>query len=193
MPLAAGFETGASAPSSTSDAMPPLVEEVAQQPSRNQGPAPVARQVVLHVPLTKGDPVARLEHGNQATIDQIQHRRQQSRTQVTVKPILDLDTEIVCDGYQPSPRLRDQIILRDRTCVFPWCTRNARVCDLDHIVPWEAGGPTSTANLAALCRRHHRLKTHVAWTYERTGPAAYTWTSPHGHTDVRDEAGTKPG
>ncbi len=124
-----------------SEAMPPLVEEVAQQPSRNQGPAPVARQVGLDVPLTEGDPVARLEHGNQATIDQIQHRRQQSRTQVTVKPIRDLDTEIVCDGYQPSPRLRDQIILRDRTCVFPRCTRNARVCDLDHIVPWKPADP----------------------------------------------------
>ncbi len=67
--LAAGFETGLR-PSSTSDAMPPLVEEVAQQPSRNQGSA---RQVVLHVHLTEGDPVARLERGNLATIDQIQH------------------------------------------------------------------------------------------------------------------------
>ncbi len=70
--------------------------------------------------LTEGNPVARLERGDLTTIDQIQHWCQQSRTQVTVKPILDLDTEIVCDGYQPSPRLRDQIILRDRTCVIPW-------------------------------------------------------------------------
>ncbi|WP_426246700.1 HNH endonuclease signature motif containing protein [Nocardioides sp. LHG3406-4] len=107
--------------------------------------------------------------------------------------VLDLHQPIVCDGYQPSARLREQVILRDRTCVFPWCTRPARGCDLDHIVPREHGGPTSTANLAALCRRHHRLKTHSAWTYVRTGPAAYTWTSPHGHTYVRDPAGTEPG
>ncbi len=30
--------------------------------------------------------------------------------------------------------------------------------DLDHVVPWP-DGPTTVANLVALCRRHHRLKT----------------------------------
>ncbi|WP_426246995.1 HNH endonuclease [Nocardioides sp. LHG3406-4] len=172
----------------------PLVEEVAQQPPRNQGtpPAP-ARQVVLHVHLTEDDPVARLEPGTLTTLDQVRHWCTRSHTQVVIKPILDLNEPIVCDGYQPPPRLREQVILRDRTCVFPWCTRPARGCDLDHIVPWETGGPTDTTNLAALCRRHHRLKTHSAWTYVRTGPAAYTWTSPHGHTYVRDDTGTEPG
>ncbi|WP_426246674.1 HNH endonuclease [Nocardioides sp. LHG3406-4] len=172
----------------------PPVEEVAQQPSRNQGtpPAP-ARQVVLHVHLTEDDPVARLEPGTLTTLDQVRHWCTRSHTQVVIKPVLDLNEPIVCEGYQPSPRLREQVILRDQTCVFPWCTRPARGCDLDHIVPREHGGPTSTANLAALCRRHHRLKTHSAWTYVRTGPAAYTWTSPHGHTYDRDPAGTEPG
>ncbi len=152
-----------------------------------------ARQVVLHVHLSAGDPVARLERGTLATLDQVQHWCTQTHTQVIVRPILDLNEHIVCDGYQPSPRLRDQVTLRDRTCVFPWCTRNSRSCDLDHIVPWEQGGETTTANLAALCRRHHRLKTHTAWTYERTGPAAYEWTSPHGHRFVTDPTGTDPG
>ncbi|WP_248581230.1 HNH endonuclease signature motif containing protein [Nocardioides sp. InS609-2] len=167
----------------------PLVEEGLQGPSRNEGSAAV-RQVVLHVHLTEGDRVARLERGNLATLDQLRQWCTQSRTDVVVKPVIDLNEHLVCDGYQPSPRLREQVILRDQTCVFPWCTRQARSCDLDHIVPWEAGGVTSTANLAALCRRHHRLKTHAAWRYERAGPATYIWTSPHGHTFVRDEAGT---
>ncbi|MBA3781728.1 MAG: HNH endonuclease [Nocardioides sp.] len=169
----------------------PLVAEGAQRLSRNQGSA--RRQVVLHVHLTDGDPIARLERGNLATLDQVQQWCTESRTEVTVKPVIDLNEHIVCDGYQPSPRLREQVILRDQTCVFPWCTRPSRACDLDHIVPWEDGGPTSTANLAALCRRHHRLKTHSAWSYRRTGPATYTWTSPHGHIFVRDVTGTKPG
>ncbi len=171
LPAPAGFETGASAPSSTDK----------------------SRQVVLHVHLTDGDPVARLERGNLATLDQIQHWCTQTHTQVIVKPVIDLNEPITCDGYQPTDRLREQVVLRDRQCVFPWCTRAARACDLDHIVPWEQGGETSTTNLAALCRRHHRLKTHSAWRYERAGPATYTWTSPHGHTFVRDEHGTKPG
>ncbi len=170
----------------------PLVGEVAQQPSRNQA-STAARQVVLHVHLTEGDPIARLERGNLATLDQIYQWCTQSRTDVTVKPVIDLNEHIVCAGYQPSARLREQVILRDRTCVFPWCTRPARAGDLDHITPWESGGPTSTANLAALCRRHHRLKTHSAWSYQRTGPATYTWTSPHGHIFVRGPAGTHPG
>ena len=106
--------------------------------------------------------------------------------------MLDLAEPIACDGYQPSARLREQVTARDRTCVFPWCTRPARSCDLDHIAPWETGGPTTTDNLAALCRSHHRLKTHGRWRYRRTGPAAYTWTSPHGHTYTRDHTGTGP-
>ncbi|MBA3780673.1 MAG: HNH endonuclease [Nocardioides sp.] len=169
----------------------PLGEEVAQQPSRNQGSA--ARQVVLHVHMRGGDPVARLERGNLATLDQIERWCGQSQTQVVVRPVIDLNEPIVCDGYQPSARLPEQVILRDRTCVFPWCTRPARSCDLDHIVPWQDGGETSTANLAALCRRHHRLKTHSAWRYERTGLAKYTWTSPRGNTYLRDPSGTEPG
>ncbi|WP_248581140.1 HNH endonuclease signature motif containing protein [Nocardioides sp. InS609-2] len=174
--VAAGSETGARVPSSTSDE------------------APAARQVVLHVHLTDGDPVAILENGHRlVTLDQVHRWCGQSMTQVAWQPVLDLNEPIVCDGYQPPPRLREQVILRDQTCVFPWCSGPARACDLDHIVPRESGGPTSTANLAALCRRHHRLKTHSAWRYERTGPATYTWTSPHGRTFVRDPRGTEPG
>ncbi len=142
----------------------------ATHPDKRPDDRPTARQVVLHVHLTEGDPVARLERGNLATFDQIQHWCTQTHTQVTIKPVIDLNEQITCPGYQPSDRLREQIILRDRQCVFPWCTRPARSCDLDHIVPWEQGGATTTDNLAALCRRHHRLKTHSGWRYERTGP-----------------------
>ena len=170
----------------------PAESETAAGPASPAGPTS-SRQVVLHVHLTEGDPVARLERGTLATLDQVQHWCTQTHTQVIVKPVIDLNEHITCDGYQPSPRLRDQVILRDQRCVFPWCTRPARSCDLDHIVPWEQGGETTTANLAALCRRHHRLKTHTAWRYERTGPATYQWTSPHGHRFVTDPTGTDPG
>ncbi|MBA3783800.1 MAG: HNH endonuclease [Nocardioides sp.] len=174
----------------------PLVEEVAQQPSRNQGGTP-ARQIVLHVHVTEGDPIARLERGNLATLDLIQQWCTQSRTEVTVKPVIDLNEHLVCDGYQPSPRLREQVILRDQTCVFPWCTRQARSCDLDHIVPWEAGGVTSTANLAALCRRHHRLKTTPpgdtsAPAPRRTSGPAPTGTPSSGTTPAPSRVDTTP-
>ena len=67
-----------------------------------------------------------------------------------------------------TPRL---VALRDKTCVFPWCSRPARRCDKDHSVPHSSGGPTCPCNLAPLCRRHHRIKTHGAWTYRRSSPA----------------------
>jgi hypothetical protein len=43
-------------------------------------------------------------------------------------------------------------------------------------------GPTESWNLAPLCRYHHRLKTFTAWTYYRTGPTTFEWTSPMGYT-----------
>src|SRR5699024_9914283 len=51
-------------------------------------------------------------------------------------------------------------------------------------------GPTTTSNLAALCRSHHRLKTHSAWTYAMVAPGMFEWTSPHGHHYLRDRHGT---
>ncbi len=84
--------------------------------------------------------------------------------------------------------MRDLVILRDGHCVFPGCHVDARRCDQDHIepyVPIDQGGPpgqTSPANLACLCRRHHRLKTFTGWDYQRTRPGTYAWTNPHGLT-----------
>ena len=94
------------------------------------------------------------------------------------------------DTHDPPVAMRETVILRDGHCVFPGCTVDARVCDLDHIepyVPLDEGGPpgqTRPHNLACLCRRHHRLKTFTAWDYRPADQHArgYTWSSPHGHT-----------
>jgi hypothetical protein len=45
-------------------------------------------------------------------------------------------------------------------------------------------------NIAALCRRHHRLKTHTPWTYTAIDPGTYLWSSPHGYQFLRDRHGT---
>lgn len=82
--------------------------------------------------------------------------------------------------YVPPAALADFVIARDGTCRFPGCSVPARRCDLDHIVPFDQGGSTSSDNLAALCRRHHRLKTHGGWRYALTADASVTWTSPRG-------------
>ncbi|QWC84827.1 HNH endonuclease [Nocardioidaceae bacterium] len=156
-----------------------------------------SREVVLHVHLshaalsparaartsdgTRGES-AWLEQGplRQAPVELVrQWCGAASTTRITLRPVLDPDAELTSDGYEPSTRLAEQIIIRDAGCVFPDCTRPARSCDLDHLHPYAAGGQTSSANLAPLCRFHHRLKTHGGWAYARTGPGAYEWTSPH--------------
>ncbi len=105
-------------------------------------------------------------------------------TRVTIKPVVDLAADLSSAGYRPSPSLREQVDLRDHRCVFPYCQR--RRTDHDHVVAHAEGGPTTSHNLARLCRAHHRAKTHSAWTYETHTPGVYHWTSPTGLTYLVD-------
>jgi hypothetical protein len=171
---------------------------------------PAAREVVLHAHFdatlddlaTVFGPTGRLEEGQRLVLlDQVRDWCGDSRTKVTVKPVIDLNADLSTSVYEVPDRIREQVILRDRACVFPWCTRPARGCDVDHVTEYDhhadaAGrpqpGPTETDNLAALCRFHHRLKTHTAWRYEMTSPGCFEWTSPHGHRYRRDRHGATP-
>jgi len=53
-------------------------------------------------------------------------------------------------------RTRLAIEERDGGCRVPGCERT-RWLHVHHVVHWEDGGATDTANLLALCGRHHRL------------------------------------
>lgn len=86
------------------------------------------------------------------------------------------------ESYEPPQALKDFLIARDRTCRFPGCRRSAALSDLDHAKSWSDGGSTSPENLGALCRRHHRLKTHDGWSVNSHQDGSCTWTSPHGKT-----------
>ena len=112
---------------------------------------------------------------------------------VRVQPVLDLthaDQPGDCvTRHDPPGWMRELVVLRDQTCVFPGCTVDARRSDLDHIEayrdpdhPGDPGpaGQTNPANLAPLCRRHHRAKTHHRWTYVRHRDGPYLWISPAG-------------
>lgn len=53
--------------------------------------------------------------------------------------------------------------------------------EIDHATSWNDGGPTSRANLGALCKRHHQLKTFAGWDLPVTSPLGDCfWTSPAG-------------
>ena len=114
---------------------------------------------------------------------------------VTVRPVLDLARGDAVDGHDAPVWMRELVMLRDGHCVFPGCSTDARAADLDHLqpyVPLDQGGPpgqTTPANLACLCRRHHRMKTFAGWAYRRVPDdplddpledhrTTYEWTSP---------------
>jgi hypothetical protein len=100
---------------------------------------------------------------------------------VAVGRLTWLDTLPTGPGYRPGARLADSVRARDVTCRFPGCTHTADL-DLDHVLPYPAG-PTSLTNLVALCRHHHRLKTHApGWQTHLTPDGTLTWTTPTGHT-----------
>ena len=198
-----------SKPAPAADASGDGFETGLRPSSTTGGPAKPVTQVVLYAHLsagalshlTDGNRVAlsaRVEQAGQRLLSVEQIRRWCGRPDVavTVNPVIDLRERLECLGYEPTAKIREHVIVRDGTCVFPWCGRNARRCDLDHIVPYDhdhpdQGGPTSTDNLAALCRRHHRLKTHGRWRYEMTDPGVFTWTSPLGYTYLRDHTGSR--
>lgn len=84
------------------------------------------------------------------------------------------------ESYEPPQQLKDFLIARDRTCRFPGCRKSALLSDLDHAQSWETGGLTSAENIGALCRRHHRMKTHDGWSVESFPDGSCNWRSPLG-------------
>jgi hypothetical protein len=117
--------------------------------------------------------------------------------QVTVKPVLDLNEHLDVEAYEVRGRLREQTLLTHPTCVFPWCTRPSRGlepgehdADCDHRIPYAVVQRSCSCNLAPLCRRHHRAKTHAGWTYRPLERGSYLWRSPHGYQFLRDHHGT---
>ena len=103
---------------------------------------PIAREVVLHAHFTATSdgeatvfgPTGRLEEGQRLVLlDQLKSWCSGSRTKITIKPVIDLNTPLSASGYAIPDRIREFVILRDGACVFPWCTRPARRCDVDHV------------------------------------------------------------
>ncbi|MQW75670.1 DUF222 domain-containing protein [Nocardioides sp. dk4132] len=168
----------------------------------SDGAAPVvkARQVVIHVHLSHAA-ISR----NEAGIAHVEETRSIVPTdqvrdwcsgegQVVIKPVIDLEAHHHTDAYAIPDRLVEQTRLAQPVCAFPWCDRRARRCDTDHVVAHgtdPSGGPTCSCNLAPLCRRHHRAKTHTGWTYDKTDAATYLWRSPHGLHLIKDAGTTR--
>ena len=95
--------------------------------------------------------------------------------------------------YSPSTPLRLFVEGRDGTCVFPGCSTSAENCEIDHIEPFEpkapeAGGRTTSDNLACLCKHHHERKTMGTYIYYRDNEGGYVWTPGPAHPGRETES-----
>lgn len=85
-------------------------------------------------------------------------------------------------AYAVTWALRRLLVIRDRGCAHPGCTRRPNRCHAHHIWHWADGGPTELDNLVLLCRYHHHLVHHGGWQIEmRDGQPWFTpprWTDP---------------
>jgi hypothetical protein len=78
-----------------------------------------------------------------------------------------------------QPAQRAALVVRDRGCVFPGCDRPQAWCEAHHLRHWLHGGPTDLANLALLCRAHHRVVHEGGWRLQRDPDGRLTATPPH--------------
>ena len=78
-----------------------------------------------------------------------------------------------------QPAQRTALAVRDGGCVFPDCTRPLAWCEAHHLRHWLHGGPTDLANLALLCRAHHRAVHEGGWRLARGPDGQLTATPPH--------------
>ncbi len=116
-------------------------------------------------------------------------------SKVIVRPVIDLNEDLIRNPYAPSQTQREQLFLTQTTCAHPYCNKRARKADLDHINAYDKEGPpgqTRSSNLAPLCRYHHRLKTFTDWTYARLAAGMYLWRNPAGQLYLRTRDGTTP-
>ena len=74
---------------------------------------------------------------------------------------------------------RTALAVRDGGCVFPGCDRPLAWCEAHHLRHWLHGGPTDLANLALLCRAHHRAVHEGGWRLHRHPDGQLTAVPPH--------------
>lgn len=99
--------------------------------------------------------------------------------------ITDPDTgrlhQIGTTRRRPTATQRRYVTSRDPTCPFPRCVAPSGDSEIDHIHEWGRGGPTSVANLAPPCPKHHQLRHRIGWMYQPFTDTDYLWTTLLGH------------
>ncbi|WP_293850844.1 HNH endonuclease signature motif containing protein [uncultured Brevibacterium sp.] len=85
--------------------------------------------------------------------------------------------------YRVTAPLKRILEARSVDCSVPWCPVPARVCEKDHIEPFNhaepaQGGQTVLENLHPLCKKHHQEKTQKRISVSRRKDGALAWEFP---------------
>ncbi len=84
--------------------------------------------------------------------------------------VLGPDSAVLDAGRRlrlPSPAQRRALLVRDGGCAVEHCDGAPWLCEAHHLHHWADGGPTDLANLAMVCRFHHRRAHSTGWTLRR--------------------------
>lgn len=96
------------------------------------------------------------------------------------RDLSDVEVEIT-NEYTPTERQKNFVRLRDGYCRFPGCSKNAKKCEIDHVVEFERnGGLTIVSNLQCLCHKHHKLKTSGDYRIFMDHNGVCRWVMPNG-------------
>ena len=76
-----------------------------------------------------------------------------------------------------SEQQRLAIIARDGECTMPGCHAPPAFCEVDHVIPWQQGGPTTVDNGALVCSHCHRHRKNQGWTLTMADGRP-EWTPP---------------
>ena len=82
----------------------------------------------------------------------------------TVRTIVHRGATVLGVGRDQRLATRTQyaaLVARDGRCRWPGCHIPASWCEVDHLVPWHAGGRSDLDNLVLWCSHHHHRK-HAA-------------------------------
>ena len=99
-----------------------------------------------------------------------------------IEPVTGHLLDLGRSRYKPSQELRDYILAAYPECSKPECDRHNPGLEIDHVTEWHDDGPTSAANLHALCWRDHLAKTTRQTSVRLNPDGTVTHTTRHGLT-----------
>ena len=112
---------------------------------------------------------------------------------VTIQPVIDLNTIPSELQYRPSARMREAIQLVFPTEAFPYSHTPSRGLELDHTVAYRKScrdPQTGVGLMGPLHHKVHHAKTVAAWHAQQRTPGEIVWRSPLGfqYTVTKDRS-----